>query len=131
MIYVDFFCRIARRSAGGQADALSVLSRQVSGHVRKELHTVDLVAVPYLRKNVDARHRRARATMVVRPATFNSYEFVLIAASRAKQLLSGCVPLVPGDHSAAIAAQMEVAEGRVVRCAAGVSETPRKCLWQL
>ena len=69
--------------------------------------------------------------MVVRPATFNSYEFVVIAALRAKQLLSGCVPLVPGDHSAATTAQMEVAEGRVVRTAADVSDAPRQCLWQL
>jgi len=80
---------------------------------------------------VDARQPQAGAAMVVRPAAFNSYEFVVVAALRAKQLLSGCVPLVPGDHSAATMAQMEVAEGRVARCAADVTDSPRQCLWQL
>jgi len=89
------------------------------------------VAVPDVREIVDARQPQAGAAMVVRPATYNSYEFVVVAALRAKQLLSGCVPLVPGDHSAATTAQMEVAEGRVVRCAADLAETPRQCLWQL
>jgi len=89
------------------------------------------VAVPHLREIVDARWSQAGVPMVVRPAAFNSYEFVVIASLRAKQLLSGCVALVPGDHSAATTAQMEVAEGRVVRCAADVSDVPRQCLWQL
>ena len=84
-----------------------------------------------MREIVDARQPQAGAAMVVRPAAFNSYEFVVIAALRAKQLLSGCVPLVPGDHSAATTAQMEVAEGRVVRSAADAAEAPRQCLWQL
>jgi hypothetical protein len=69
--------------------------------------------------------------MVSRPRAFNSYEFVVVSALRAKQLLAGCVPLVSGDHSPATTAQMEVAGGRVARCADGSPEAPRQCLWQL
>ena len=53
--------------------------------------------------------------MVNRPREYNSYEFVVVASLRAKQLLAGCVPQVEGDHNAAITAQMEVADGRVAR----------------
>lgn len=129
--HVDLFCRVSGGSAGHQTDALPVLSRQVGGYVRQELHADDFVAVPHLRQIVDACQPQAGVPMVIRPATYNSYEFVVIAALRAKQLLSGCVPLVPGDHSAATTAQMEVAAGRVVRTAVDLSNSPRQCLWQL
>lgn len=70
--------------------------------------------------------------MVSRPPSFNSYEFVVIASLRAKQLLSGSVPRVEGDHSASTMAQMEVAGGKVVRATADESPaTARQCLWQL
>jgi DNA-directed RNA polymerase subunit K/omega len=69
--------------------------------------------------------------MVSRPATYNSYEFVVVASLRAKQLLAGCVPHVEGEHSAAVKAQMEVAGGRVARSAGDVPPPPRQCEWQL
>ena len=69
--------------------------------------------------------------MVNRPPAYNSYEFVVVSSLRAKQLLAGCVPHVVGEHTAAIAAQMEVAEGRVARCGDDVPPPPRQCTWQL
>lgn len=69
--------------------------------------------------------------MVTRPAAFNAYEFVVIASLRAKQLLSGCVPRVEGDHSASTMAQMEVSSGKVGRASADEPEAGRQCLWQL
>lgn len=53
--------------------------------------------------------------MVPRPTHLNAYEFVALAALRAKQLLAGCTPQLEGDHTAATMAQMEVAAGRVAR----------------
>jgi DNA-directed RNA polymerase subunit K/omega len=49
------------------------------------------------------------------PCASTPYEFVTLAALRAKQLLAGCTPRLEGDHNAATMAQMEVAAGRVVR----------------
>jgi DNA-directed RNA polymerase subunit K/omega len=69
--------------------------------------------------------------MVNRPVTYNSYEFVVVSSLRAKQLLAGCVSRVAGEHTPAIKAQMEVAEGQVARCADGVEPAPRQCEWQL
>jgi len=69
--------------------------------------------------------------MVIRPVDANPFEFVVVAALRAQQLLAGCVPRVDGPHTAAITAQMEVAGGRVVRTADEVTSTPRQCGWQL
>ena len=59
--------------------------------------------------------------MVVRPAHLNVYEFVVVSALRAQQLLAGCVPRLDGDHSATTMAQMEVAAGCVAR---SVIDTP-------
>ena len=53
--------------------------------------------------------------MITRPAHMNAYEFVVVSALRAKQLLAGCLPRLDGDHSPAMMAQMEVAAGRVAR----------------
>ena len=50
---------------------------------------------------------------VRRPPHMNPYEFAVLAALRAKQLLAGCTPRLPGTHSTATMAQMEVADGRV------------------
>jgi len=69
--------------------------------------------------------------MVARPAHFNAYEFVAVAALRAKQLLAGCTPRLEGDHSAATMAQMEVAAGCVARTDAAASGPSRQCGWQL
>ena len=66
--------------------------------------------------------------MVKRPVEFNPFEFVVMSAQRAAQLLRGCVPLVPVDsHKVVTTAQMEVATYRVQRSppapAATIAET--------
>ncbi len=48
-----------------------------------------------------------------RPA--NSFEFVTIAAARARQLLGGCVPRVDGSPKLARRALQEVVAGEVRR----------------
>jgi DNA-directed RNA polymerase subunit K/omega len=48
-----------------------------------------------------------------RPA--NSFEFVTVAAARARQLLQGCVPKVEGSPKPARRALQEVASGIVAR----------------
>jgi DNA-directed RNA polymerase subunit K/omega len=42
-----------------------------------------------------------------------AFEFVAIAALRAAQLARGCRPRVDGEHSKAVFAQLEVAQGKV------------------
>ena len=53
--------------------------------------------------------------MVSRPVHLNAYEFSVVCALRAQQLLAGCTPRLPGEHSASTMAQMEVAAGCVER----------------
>lgn len=53
--------------------------------------------------------------MVARPPALNPYEFAVVAALRAHQLMSGCLPRLGGDHKATTMAQMEVSTGEVVR----------------
>ena len=67
--------------------------------------------------------------MVRRPADVNAYEFIAVSALRAQQLRAGCTPRLPGEHTAMVMAQMEVAAGCVVRVDA-TSDAPRQCLWQ-
>lgn len=67
--------------------------------------------------------------MVTRPVDVNAYEFIVLCALRAQQLLSGCTPRQPGEHAATVMAQMEVAAGSVVR-ADPTSDAPRQCIWQ-
>jgi len=69
--------------------------------------------------------------LVSRPPAFNSYEYVVIASLRAKQLLSGCTPRVEGIHNASTMAQMEVAGGKVGRASTDEPQPARQCLWQL
>lgn len=45
----------------------------------------------------------------------NSFEFVTVAAARARQLLEGCVPKVEGSPKPARRALQEVASGAVKR----------------
>ena len=68
--------------------------------------------------------------MVTRPVHLNAYEFVVVAALRAQQLLAGCTPKVEGDHGPATMAQLEVAAGRVRRASTTPPEA-RQCGWQL
>jgi DNA-directed RNA polymerase subunit K/omega len=42
-----------------------------------------------------------------------SFEFVVLATLRAAQLTRGCMPRVTGDHTTAVLAQREIAEGEV------------------
>ena len=63
--------------------------------------------------------------MISRPPHLNAFEFAVVAALRAQQLLAGCTPRLCGEHSATTMAQMEVAEGCVARCGDDVPATPR------
>lgn len=51
--------------------------------------------------------------MIHRADSVNAFEFVVVAALRAKQLMRGCTPRVPASVKAVITAQHEVAEGKV------------------
>lgn len=57
--------------------------------------------------------------MVQRPPGFNAFEFVVLSGLRAAQLMRGCTPRVASAHKVITTAQMEVAEWKVVRVAAG------------
>jgi len=54
-------------------------------------------------------------TMVKRPVEIGAFQFVVLSRLRATQLLAGCTPRVAGIHTAAVMAQMEVADGAVKR----------------
>ena len=69
--------------------------------------------------------------MVVRPIHLNAYEFVVVSALRAQQLLAGSLPRVDGDHGPSTTAQMEVAHGHVARADSAATDAPRQCGWQL
>jgi DNA-directed RNA polymerase omega subunit len=45
----------------------------------------------------------------------NAFEFVTVAAARARQLLEGCTPKVEGSEKPARRALQEVANGQVAR----------------
>ena len=59
-----------------------------------------------------------RSKTIVRPN--NSFEFVTIAAARARQLLQGCIPRVEGSPKPARRALQEVVAGQVDK----VEQTP-------
>jgi len=69
--------------------------------------------------------------LIARPPGCNAYEFAVIASLRAKQLLSGSVPRVEGDHNASTKAQMEVAVGKVGRVSPDDPQPVRQCDWQI
>jgi DNA-directed RNA polymerase subunit K/omega len=69
--------------------------------------------------------------MVAIAREVNRFEFVVVSALRAQQLLSGSVRRVTGDHHSVTIAQMEVAEGRVVREPVDAAARPPQCRWQL
>jgi DNA-directed RNA polymerase subunit K/omega len=68
--------------------------------------------------------------LVTRPQSANAYEFIVISALRAQQLLAGCTPRLSGEHTPMVMAQMEVAAGQVAR-AGSADDAPRQCSWQL
>ena len=53
--------------------------------------------------------------MVKRPEGINKFEFAIISSLRAAQLMRGCVPRVVSTHKIIMTAQIEVADGMVVR----------------
>jgi len=59
-----------------------------------------------------------RSKTIVRPN--NSFEFVTIAAARARQLLQGCIPRVEGSPKPARRALQEVVAGQVDK----IEQTP-------
>jgi len=59
-----------------------------------------------------------RPKTIIRPN--NSFEFVTIAAARARQLLAGCIPRVEGSPKPARRALQEVVAGQVDK----VEQTP-------
>jgi DNA-directed RNA polymerase subunit K/omega len=63
--------------------------------------------------------------MIRPPHDMGVFQFVAVAALRAAQLMRGCRPRVDGDHSAAVFAQREVAEGKVTPTANATAELPR------
>jgi DNA-directed RNA polymerase subunit K/omega len=65
--------------------------------------------------------------MISRPPHLNAYEFVVIAALRAQQLMAGCTPRLCGEHGATTMALMEVAMGCVARSNGDLRATPRQC----
>jgi DNA-directed RNA polymerase subunit K/omega len=52
------------------------------------------------------------------------FEFAVVAALRAAQLARGCRPRVDGDHTNAVLARREVAEGKVTPTAHATDELP-------
>jgi DNA-directed RNA polymerase subunit K/omega len=56
-----------------------------------------------------------RFMMVSRPPRLKAYEFAVVSALRAHQLMGGCRPRLDGHHKATTMAQMEVADGKVAR----------------
>jgi DNA-directed RNA polymerase subunit K/omega len=69
----------------------------------------------------------ARRCMISRPPHLNAYEFAVVAALRAQQLMAGCTPRLCGEHGATTMAQMEVAAGCVARSDGDVPATLRQC----
>ena len=53
--------------------------------------------------------------MVRRPNGMNAFEFSVLSALRATQLARGCSPRVTEAPNVAATAQLEVAEGKVLR----------------
>lgn len=52
--------------------------------------------------------------MTRRPQAIGAFEFVVLSALRAAQLMRGCIPKVEGAHKLTTTAQWEVASGKIV-----------------
>lgn len=64
--------------------------------------------------------------MIPRSPDIGAFEFVAVAALRAAQLSRGCRAKVDGDHSIAVFAQREVAEGKVRRLPNPTADVPTR-----
>ncbi len=53
--------------------------------------------------------------MIQRPLDIGRFEFVILSALRAAQLLRGCPPKIDVEHKATITAQLEISSGKVAR----------------
>jgi DNA-directed RNA polymerase subunit K/omega len=62
--------------------------------------------------------------MIDRSALANSFEFVVVAGARARQLMRGATPRVQDGRKAITVAQREVAEGRVEKTAGDEQQQP-------
>ena len=49
------------------------------------------------------------------PPGMTGFEFAVVSGLRAAQLMRGCTPRVESSHKVITTAQMEVAQGKVVR----------------
>jgi DNA-directed RNA polymerase subunit K/omega len=56
---------------------------------------------------------RKEVHVVPRPYGTNAFEFVVVSALRAAQLMKGCTPRVPAGYKHIVTAQLEVAAGKV------------------
>jgi hypothetical protein len=61
------------------------------------------------------------ALVIQRPSALGTFEFVVLAALRASQLMRGCLPKVDGAHTIAVTAQLEIAQGKVPPLPSAVS----------
>jgi DNA-directed RNA polymerase subunit K/omega len=48
------------------------------------------------------------------PERISNFEFVILSALRAEQLMAGCTPRVPAAGKATTTARREVADGKVI-----------------
>jgi len=55
-----------------------------------------------------------RFPLTRRPPAIGAFEFVVLSALRAAQLMRGCIPKVEGAHKLTTTAQWEVAAGKIV-----------------
>jgi len=62
--------------------------------------------------------------MIRPPQPIGAFEFVALAALRAVQLTRGRRPRVDGDHTTAVFAQREIAEGKVTSTANAMADPP-------
>jgi DNA-directed RNA polymerase subunit K/omega len=98
------FCRHAPASISG----VPSLIKAVPGCTRRTcVCALNLIAA---RRSVIPRKE---VHVVTRPAGTNAFEFVVVSALRAAQLMKGCTPRVPPGYKPIVTAQLEVAAGLV------------------
>ena len=62
--------------------------------------------------------------MVIRPTNVGAFHFITLAALRATQLMRGCLPRIDGEHSVAVTALLEVANGKLTSVPATADAPP-------
>lgn len=61
-------------------------------------------------------------TVIHRPVTIGAFEFCVLSALRAGQLMRGCLARVEGERKSTVTAQVEVAAGKVTSTGAELSK---------